>query len=42
MSIVLPKSSTFTFKLSVTANAVFEISTISACAAVAVRPITFI
>ena len=42
ISIVLARSFTLTFKLSVTENAVFEISTISACAAVAVRPITFI
>ena len=42
ISIVLPKSSTLTFKLSVNEKAVFEISTISAWAAVAVLPITFI
>ena len=42
ISIDFAKSSIGTFKLSETENAVLEISTIAACSAVAVLPITFI
>ena len=42
MSIDFPNSSIGTFKLSLTAKAVLEISSMAACSPVAVLPITFI
>ena len=42
ISIALPSSEIGTFKLSVTENAVLEISSMTACSPVAVLPITFI